>query len=286
MKSASTVRQYYKLSKFSLSFLVTFSSVMSYFLSDGIRFSAVALLLLSVGGFCVTVSANILNQLVEKDSDALMMRTRTRPLASGQMQENEGRWNAVLFLAIGCACLSYFGWPTVVLSCLSLTLYAWVYTPLKKRTPFSVVVGAVPGALPCLIGWVAAGAQNYAVGLLLFFFQFFWQFPHFWAIAWLSHEDYQRASLRLLPSVEGKSKYTALQALFYSIVLIPIGFVPVLIHMAGWISAVVIFVINVYLVILAFDLYRKMTDKAARKLMFSCYIHLPIFFFSLLLDRI
>lgn len=279
-------RQYYRLSKFSLSFLVVFSSVMSYLLAEHPVYDIAYAGYLSLGGFLVTAGANIINQIVEKETDAKMHRTRMRPVASGAVSKEKAAWMAAVSVMGGGGILWYhFTFYTMLVAMISVILYAWVYTPMKKQTSFSVIVGAIPGALPCFIGWLAGGGDRWEIGLLLFFFQFVWQFPHFWAIAWLAHEDYARAGLRLLPSVSGPSRYAALQSVFYASVLLPLGLVPYLIKMAGWMSAIVIFFANAVLLYYCIRLYIQMNNAAARRVMFASYIHLPVFFFALLFDK-
>ena len=194
------IKDYLLLIKPSLSIMVVFSSVMSFALTKGSE-SYVSfwkmIFLLFAGGMLVTGSANAINQVVEKDTDARMKLTSRRPVAAGRMSVTEGWAFAIITGALGVFILgNYFNWLTAGLAAFSLFLYAFIYTPLKKVNSIAVLVGAVPGALPCLIGW-AAGDNNLAVGgWVLFAFQFFWQFPHFWAIAWVSHKDYSSVGFK------------------------------------------------------------------------------------------
>ena len=229
---ASKVKDYFLLIKFTLSFMVVFSTVVSYLLAPNIKFDLLQVLLLFAGGMLVTGSANGINQVLEKDTDALMMRTAKRPVASGRMSVNE----AWIFVAVsgmlGLYIMYTFSPEAAWLSLLCLVLYGFVYTPLKKVNSIAVLVGAIPGALPCLIGWVASfGAgneNNWIGGWILFGIQFLWQFPHFWAIAWVAHKDYSAAGFKLLPSDKGPTKFTALQTIIYSTLMIPVGFLPYL----------------------------------------------------------
>jgi protoheme IX farnesyltransferase len=150
----------------------------------------------------------------------------------------------------------------------------------------SVLVGAVPGALPCLIGWAAGNDELSAGGWVLFALQFIWQFPHFWAIAWIAHKDYSNAGFRLLPSVEGPTKYSAIQSIIYSLLLIPIGILPYIVGISGLISLVIILIANIFMIYQCIQLYRKMEVKAARRVMFGSYIYLPVVFFAMLADKI
>jgi heme o synthase len=285
---ASKLRDYMMLVKFSLTFMVVFSAVISYLLAPVIvGFNAKMILLLFAGGFLVTGSANAINQVVERDTDALMKRTAKRPLASGRMSPAEGWLFAVIAGALGVFVLGYFfNLLAAGLAAFSLFLYAFIYTPLKKVNSISVLVGAVPGALPCLIGWAAGTDVLSAGGWALFAIQFFWQFPHFWAIAWIAHKDYSGAGFKMLPSVEGPTKYSAIQSVIYSLLLIPVGMLPYFIEMTGLVSLVIVFIANLFMVWQCVRLYREMEIKAARRVMFSSYIYLPVVLLALLADKV
>jgi protoheme IX farnesyltransferase len=253
------------------------------------------IVLLFIGGFLVTGSANAINQVVEKDTDAMMRRTSVRPLAAGRMGVAEGWIFSVVTGAAGIFILAYyFNWLSAALAGLSLFLYAFVYTPLKKVSAIAVLVGAFPGALPCLIGWAAGndainaaghGYKDYG-GWVLFAIQFLWQFPHFWAIAWIAHKDYSGAGFKLLPAEKGPTKFTALQTVIYALLLLPLGTVPYLIGMSGLTSMIVVIVANLFLTGQCIRLYNSMDAKAARRVMFSSYIYLPIVLLALLSDKL
>ena len=284
---ASKIRDYMLLIKFSLSFMVVFSAVISYLLAPKIvEYDWVMIILLFVGGLLVTGSANAVNQIVEKDTDAMMKRTATRPIASGRMTAREGWIFVIVSLAIGLFILAYFfNLLSAITALFSWFVYAYLYTPLKKISSVSVLVGAIPGALPCLIGW-AAGNDDLAVGgWILFAIQFFWQFPHFWAIAWIAHKDYTTAGFKLMPSNQGPTKYSAIQSVIYSLVLLPVGVLPYLNGMAGIVSFWIVLVANLFMVAQCVRLYREMNVKAARRVMFSSYIYLPIVLLALLGDK-
>ena len=268
--------------------MVVFSAVISYLLAPKIiGFNAKMILLLFAGGFLITGSANAINQVVEKDTDALMKRTAKRPLASGRMSVTEGWAFAVITGALGVFILWYFFNPlSAGLAAFSLFLYSFIYTPLKKVNSISVLVGAVPGALPCLIGWAAGNDALSAGGWALFAIQFFWQFPHFWAIAWIAHKDYSGAGFKLLPSVEGPTKYSAIQSIIYSLLLIPVGVLPYVFGVSGWVSGIIVFIANLFMVWQSVRLYREMELKSARRVMFSSYIYLPVVLFALLGDKL
>jgi len=186
-KIAGKLQDYKLLIKFNLSFMVVFSAVLSYLLAPKvIQYNWISIILLFIGGMLVTGSANAINQVVEKDTDALMKRTAKRPVASGRMSTREGWIFALLSGIAGVLILWHFNFLTAALAAISLFIYAFIYTPLKKVNSIAVLVGAVPGALPCLIGWAAGNDDLSAGGWALFAIQFFWQFPHFWAIAWIA----------------------------------------------------------------------------------------------------
>ncbi len=284
---ASKVRDYMLLIKFSLSFMVVFSAVISYLLAPKIvSYDWTMILLLFIGGLLVTGSANAVNQVVEKDTDAMMKRTAKRPIASGRMTQSEGWVFAAVSLIAGVFILYYyFNALSALMAFFSWFMYAFLYTPLKKVSSISVLVGAVPGAFPCLIGWTAGQDDLSAGGWVLFAIQFFWQFPHFWAIAWIAHKDYSNAGFKLMPSVEGPTKYSAIQSIMYSMVLVPVGLLPYLIGMSGMVSLWIVLAANLMMVWQSVRLYREMEVKAARRVMFSSYIYLPVVLLALLADK-
>jgi len=282
------MQDYKLLIKFNLSFMVVFSALISYLLAPKVKvFDLASILLFFLGGMLVTGSANAINQIVEKETDALMKRTANRPVASGRMSVQEA-WAFVVIAGLGGVVLLwwYFNFLSAVLAAFSLFVYAFIYTPLKKVSSISVLVGAVPGSLPCLIGWAAGNDDLAAGGWVLFAIQFFWQFPHFWAIAWIAHSDYAKAGFKLLPSNEGPTKYSAIQAIIYSLLLLPVGVLPYFTGMSGIVSLVVVLIANLFMVGQCVRLYREMTVKAARRVMFSSYIYLPVVLLALLANKI
>jgi protoheme IX farnesyltransferase len=285
---ASKVRDYMLLIKFSLSFMVVFSAVVSYLLAPKVvEYDWGMIMLLFIGGMLVTGSANAVNQVVEKDTDAMMKRTAKRPVASGRMSITEGWAFAIIAGLVGVFILWYFfNGLSAAIAAFSWFVYAFMYTPLKKVSAVSVLVGAVPGALPCLIGWAAGQDELTAGGWVLFAIQFFWQFPHFWAIAWIAHKDYSLAGFKLMPSVEGPTKYSAIQSVIYSLILVPVGMLPYLVGMSGILSFWIVLVANLWMVWLCVRLYLKMEVKAARGVMFGSYIYLPVVLLALLADKI
>lgn len=289
------IKDYLLLIKPSLSIMVVFSSVMSFALTKGSE-SYVSfwkmILLLFAGGLLVTGSANAINQVVEKDTDAQMKRTAKRPIASGRLSVNEGWAFAIITGALGVFILgNWFNWLSAGLAAFSLFLYAFIYTPLKKVNSIAVLMGAVPGALPCLIGW-AAGDNNLGIGgWVLFAFQFFWQFPHFWAIAWVAHKDYSSVGFKLLPADEGPTKFTALQTIIYSLLLVPVSLAPFYTgicsynDLVGKISLGLITLANLFMIGRCVTLYRKMDVGSARQVMFGSYMYLPVVMLAMLLSK-
>jgi protoheme IX farnesyltransferase len=282
------------LMKPSLSIMVVFSSVISYLLAPKVvEYNWTMIFLLFAGGMLVTGSANAINQVVEKDTDAQMKRTSTRPIASGRVSVGEGWAFAIITGIAGVLMLGYyFNWLSAGLAAFSLFLYAFIYTPLKKVNSIAVLMGAVPGALPCLIGWAAGDDQLSTGGWILFAFQFFWQFPHFWAIAWVAHRDYSAVGFKLLPANEGPTKFTALQTIAYSLLLVPVTALPFITGMcsydtmAGMISIGIIIVANLFMIGRCVVLYRTMEVSAARRVMFGSYMYLPVVMFAMLLSKI
>ena len=291
------LRDYMQLTKPSLNIMVVFSSVICYLLAPKVvEYDVLMIALLFMGGFLVTGSANAINQTVEKDTDALMKRTSTRPIAAGRMSVQEGWIFAILTGVVGVAILSYFFNPlSGMLATFSLFLYAFVYTPLKKVNAVAVLIGAFPGALPCLIGWAAGNDAVFGYGnskdwggWILFLIQFLWQFPHFWAIAWIAHKDYSGAGFKLLPAEKGPTKFTAMQTVMYAVLLIPVCVLPFVIELTeysttkGKICLGLVMLSNLFLIVQCVRLYQEMNAKAARRVMFSSYIYLPIVLLALL----
>ncbi len=291
------LKDYFQLVKLSLSIMVVFSSVISFLLVPGIESKFESPLLMSIllfaGGMLVTGSANAINQVVEKDTDAMMKRTGSRPVAAGRMSTTHGWAFAIICGALGVFLLGYyFNWLSAGMAAFSLFLYAFIYTPLKKVSSIAVLVGAVPGALPCLIGWTAGDGQLSLGGWILFGIQFLWQFPHFWAIAWIAHGDYSKAGFKLLPSDKGPTKFTALQTVIYSLLLFPVTLLPFWTGMceyetiAGMIGFVLVLAANVFMLMRCIALYRKMDTASARKVMFGSYLYLPVILLALLMSKI
>lgn len=267
--------------------LVVFSACITFMLG-ATEYPWQALVTLAVGGTFVTGAANALNQVLEKEYDKLMKRTADRPLPSGRMEVSEAVLVAGVLSVMGLLLLATFNPTTAMLGALSLVSYSFIYTPMKRVSPAAVWIGAVPGALPMAIGWVAAGHSLGPIAIFLFSIQFFWQFPHFWAIAWVAHKDYTGAGFYLLPSKkkDGRDKSTALQTVFYAAILLPMSILPYTMGITGWIACSVMLVMGIIYLFYALNLYRACTDQAARKLMFASFVYLPIVLIALVIDKI
>ncbi len=281
---AAKLRDYYILVKFRLSFIVVFSSGIGYLFAGG---NQSEFLLFLLGGFLVTAASNALNQVIESDTDKLMSRTADRPLAAVRMQTTEAILAAGIFALGGIGILWFFFNPvTALLGALSLISYAFVYTPMKKISPVAVFIGAFPGAVPPVIGWAAATGHITETAMLLFAIQFLWQFPHFWAIAWVSFDDYAKAGFYLLPSASGKTRASASHIAIYSLILIPISILPFAMQITGIVSTIIILIAGLLFLLQAIKLYKTCDTKDARTLMFASFLYLPLVFVSLLVDKI
>lgn len=277
---------YFQLLKFRLSLTVAFSSAIGFILGNpNARWFDIGLVML--GGLLVTGAANIINQIIEKDLDKLMKRTAKRPLPTGNVTVTEAAVFCLLLAAAGTLLLGlYFNPLAAALSLLSLVLYGFIYTPLKQISPICVFVGAIPGAMPPLIGWVAATGAIEIEAVILFGIQFFWQFPHFWAIAWVLDDDYKKAGFKMLPMAGGKNLKTAIQIMTYTLVLIPMSLLPLQFGMTGITSAMIAVVCGVLFLAQTFYLMRTCSKKAAMSIMFGSFLYLPIVQIAFVLDKI
>lgn len=262
---------------------MVFSAGIGYLLASPVL-NWVELIVLCLGGFLVTGAANALNQVLEQDLDKQMARTSKRPLATGRMTTNEAVLSAGLMSLVGITFLAFFNPLTALLGMISLIFYAFIYTPMKQVSPVAVTIGAIPGAFPPMIGWVAVTGTLDPEALILFGIQFLWQFPHFWAIAWLRYEDYAKAGFYLLPTRQ-KDKISAMQALLYAVFLIPIAIMPYFMGLTGIVSLLLVGVISLYYAYTAFKLYTDLSREAARKLMFTSFFYLPVVLIVLLVDK-
>jgi protoheme IX farnesyltransferase len=281
----SNIKPYIALLKSRLSITVAFSGTFGYILAP-IKHEPLGIILISLAGFLLTGAANIVNQLKEIPYDKLMKRTANRPLPTETLNSKQASIFGYILVVAALGLLSYFSWKSAALGFLSYLLYGYVYTPLKRVGPISVFVGAFPGAFPPMIGWVAAtGHFGWEPGIL-FAIQFFWQFPHFWAIAWVADEDYQRAGFKMLPNDGKKDIKTAFTIMIYTLFLVPLGFIPYLLHMAGITSAIITVIAGTLFLCQTFYLMMRPTDKAARWMMFGSFLYLIIIQIALILDKI
>lgn len=276
------ITDYAQFTKLRLASLVVFSAIIGYVIAVQEMNRPVNWLemsMLFLGGFLVTGASNGFNQVIEREYDKLMPRTANRPLPAGRMTVNEGVAVATIFAIAGVILLHVFVNPlSAMLSIVALLLYVFAYTPLKRVTPWAVFVGAFPGAVPPMLGWVGATEGFGFIGtnaLLLFAVQFMWQFPHFWAIAWVVDDDYRKAGFRLLPSKE-RDKSSAFQILIYSLFLIPISVMPIQFGMTGRIGIAIVLLCGIVFMLQAWKLYRTLDIKAATQLMFGSFVYLPV----------
>lgn len=255
-----------ELTKFRLSVTVVISSIAGYFLAvDTVNYTT--LVLLSVGGYAMVGASNVFNQVFEKDLDKLMERTKNRPLPTGRVLPNTALFAGVILTLIGIAALYVINLKTAFFASLSIFLYACFYTPLKQKTSLSVFVGAFPGAIPFMLGWVAATNEFGIEPGVLFMIQFFWQFPHFWAIGWVMHEQYENAGFKMLPS--GKpDQITAFQIVFYSFWTVLISLIPAF-HYTGQLyltlpATVLVILLGIFFLYAGIQLMYLKTSKAAQ----------------------
>ena len=284
---SAKLKAYHELLKPRLSFLVAFSSGFGYLLATSGNINWIGLGLLMLGGYFISGGAVVINQIFERRYDAVMSRTKDRPIPTGIISVEEAWLIAALTSAVGIGILWFTTNPvTVLLSVVSTIIYSFVYTPLKRVGPIAVFVGAIPGALPPFIGWVAAtGIMGYEPGIL-FGIQFVWQFPHFWAIAWVSDEDYKKAGFKLLPGGGTRDVRTAVNIMVYTLFLLPLGLMPAYFGITGLTSAVVATVCGILFLAQTFSLLKDNTRKSALRIMFGSFIYLPIVQIAFLLDKL
>jgi protoheme IX farnesyltransferase len=286
LRSGNKARAYFQLLKFRLSFTIAFSCAIGFILGrTDTNWFPVAIVM--IGALLVTGSANIINQIIEKDLDKIMKRTAKRPLPTGALTIKEAGIYSFLLGAGGVVLLGmYFNPLCAALSLLSLILYGFVYTPMKRISPIGVFIGAIPGALPPLLGWVAATGALDQQAIVLFAIQFFWQFPHFWAIAWVLDEDYKKAGFKMLPFNGGKNMKTAFQIMIYTLMLLPLSMLPLQFGMTGTTSAIVAVVCGVLFLMQTLYLMQTCSKKAAMNIMFGSFLYLPIVQIAFVLDKI
>jgi protoheme IX farnesyltransferase len=280
-------KSYYELLKVRLSFLVAFSSGFGYILGSFGGIDWGTFIAFCVGGFLVSGGAITINQILEVEYDKVMKRTMGRPLPTDRVGKAEASIFAASLLLIGFSLLLiHTNVLTFLISILSMLLYSFVYTPLKRVGPVAVFVGAIPGALPPLLGWVAATGQISYEAMIIFGIQFIWQFPHFWAIAWLADEDYKKAGFKLLPANGKKDMHTAINIMIYTLFLLPLGLLPAKFGLAGINSAIVATICGVLFLAQTFSLMRDNSRKSALKIMYGSFLYLPIIQIAYLIDKI
>ena len=275
------------LTKARLALSVVFSSIAGYFLAvDVVDFNE--LILLVVGGYSIVGASNSFNQIIEKDKDILMDRTKNRPLPAKKITTQTAFWISVFLTLIGLLCLYFINYKTAFFAAISVFLYTCVYTPLKPITPLSVFVGAIPGAIPFMLGWVAATGSFGIEPGTLFMIQFFWQFPHFWALGWMLDDDYKKAGFIMLPT-GNRDKSTALQIILYIIWMMIISVFPYT-GLTGDLtlsfgSTIAILLLGIIMLVLAINLYNKMDISSARKLFYSSILYLTLIQIIYLIDK-
>ena len=286
-KSVFTFADFKEITKARLALSVVFSSLAGYFLG-AYEVDLLSILLLAFGGYCMVGASNAFNQVIEKDLDALMNRTRNRPIPAGRMSVNKAMTLAILMTALGVISLYILNPKTAMFGAVSIFLYTSVYTPLKTITPLSVFVGAIPGAIPFMLGWVAA-TNNFGIEPgTLFMIQFFWQFPHFWALAWMLDEDYQKGGFKMLPTGK-KDRGTAIQIIMYTIWMIIISVIPAF-GITGRLylsipAAVLILIMGLIMLVFGFKLFEKRDNKSARKLMLISVSYITLMQLVYVIDK-
>ena len=283
----SKLNDYSQLIKFRLTFTVVFSSILGYLLGVEGEINWLLVSALALGGFLVVASSNGINQIIEKDFDKLMTRTENRPIAQNRMTILEAGIFCAITGIVGVSILGlYLNTYSALLGFASLMSYAFIYTPLKKVSSLAVLVGAFPGAIPPLLGWVAATGEFTSAAIVLFLLQFFWQFPHFWSIAWILDDDYKKAGYQLLPSNTGRTKESAMQVIIYSAVLIPLSFLPHIFGISGELSMFCVTAGSILFTLFSFKLYQSLSIKDAKRLMFASILYNPLVLISLLIDKL
>ena len=282
-----SVKDILQLSKFRLTTSVVFSAVAGFFIAGG-EFKSFDFIALIFGGFLVVAASNGFNQLLEKDFDKLMKRTENRPLPKQRMTTNQALFFSLVIGLIGIVCLFSINFYSGFFGSLSLILYVLAYTPLKRISSLSVFVGAFPGAIPFMLGWIAV-SNNFAIeACILFAIQFIWQFPHFWSIAWISNEDYIKAGFKMLPS--GKSKSTAFKTLIYTLFLIPLSILPTFSFTGklelSLIACLLTIILGLWFFTKSVILFKSLSNKHAKNLMYASFVYLPSLQLIYVIDKI
>ncbi|MEC8616848.1 MAG: heme o synthase [Bacteroidota bacterium] len=269
-------KAFVSLMKLRLSSLVVLSAFFGFFMAKG-DLNSLAMYSLLLGGLLITGSSNGLNQLLEIKTDSMMSRTKSRPLPVQIISKTETIIFCIIIGALGLFLLYTINYKSMLLGLFSMVVYVLIYTPLKQRSAIAVFVGAIPGSIPPLLGYVAVSNDFGLEPGVLFMLQFFWQFPHFWALAWKLDEDYKKAGFRLLPSIE-KNKKSAFQIMLYSAFLIPSSMLPWAAEMTGTTSMIIGICLSLIMYTPAIRLYFTLEDKYANKIMYYSFAYLPILF--------
>ena len=283
------LKSYLVFTKFRLSALVVISALSGYLFvvfRDGAAVNSSIVWLLMVGGSLVTAASNGSNQIWEKEIDILMKRTQGRPLPQGKMTIREAYIVVSICLIIGTYLLYRINLLCAILGFAAYVSYVFIYTPMKRVSPWAVFVGAFPGAIPPMLGWIAFTGEMSLQAIILFAIQFIWQFPHFWALAWMLEDDYKKAGFEMLPAKDGRSKTSALQIMVYTGSIIPFGLLPYFFRMSGIISAVIITLCGIYFMMKAIKLHATLEISDARKLLYASFIYLPVVQLALLIDKL
>lgn len=277
------IQIYIVFTKFRLASLVVLSALSGYLFADGTNGLHICYLL--IGGTLVTAASNGSNQIWERDLDKLMKRTEGRPIPTGLMSLTEANSIVLFCLIIGTYLLYLINLNSALLGLFAFVSYVFIYTPLKRVTPWAVLVGAVPGAIPPMLGAIAATNEFGLLPGVLFFVQFIWQFPHFWAIAWVLYDDYKAGGFSLLPSKTGRSKESASQIMLYSLALIPFSLLPWLLGWTGITTLIIGTIASGIFFLYSYKLFITCDTKDARKLMFASFIFLPVIQFLYVFDK-
>lgn len=282
---AAKIRDYKQLVKLRLTILVVFSTAIGFLIASPATLDWTSFTVLLFSSFLIVGASNAINQIIEKDSDKLMTRTANRPLAQNRMSVREAIVASIIMGVSGVIIMGTFlNQFSALLAFAGMIIYGFMYTPLKKITPIAVFVGGISGAIPPLAGYVAASGEIGLLAIVLFSIQFFWQFPHFWAIAWVKNDDYLKAGLKLLPLGSKKDKTSALLICLFTLILIPLSLVPAKLNLVSTTTSIILMVISFGFLWQTIKLYKTLNDKDALKLMFGSFLYLPLVFTLFLLD--